>query len=307
MSIYVLFLLENRVTLGWPVHSAWPTWRLMPSLTARASAQPSRKSWKRCIEISWSGWGDRRWQKMTEGHSNAIAMRSTSLEDHRSSKVRMNKSDLSPRNVGSHYHTLVLDALGFSGWLFAICNKLLESSCCLLMLCLLAASAWEAGVIFCSINEAIKDRSQLVTNSGRADRIWCMRGTPRIGQEVPGIGCSNRGQLLCGFEQVRRLSHCRCRLMFAGTCCIAMVKVLRFVDFRNVTASHDCKRFPCLHVIFAYLCKLSASRCPCSAVFSDGSFCYIPKGTTCPMEISTYFRINNKEQQWDQCRLPSQV
>jgi len=32
-----------------------------------------------------------------------------------------------------------------------------------------------------------------------------------------------------------------------------------------------------------------------SAVFSDGSFCYIPKGTKCPMEISTYFRINNKE------------
>mmetsp|Transcript_36917 Transcript_36917/g.102512 ORF Transcript_36917/g.102512 Transcript_36917/m.102512 type:complete len:583 (-) Transcript_36917:184-1932(-) len=32
-----------------------------------------------------------------------------------------------------------------------------------------------------------------------------------------------------------------------------------------------------------------------SAVFSDGSFCYIPKNTRCPMEISTYFRINNKE------------
>jgi len=32
-----------------------------------------------------------------------------------------------------------------------------------------------------------------------------------------------------------------------------------------------------------------------SAVFSDGSFCYIPKGTKCPMEISTYFRINNEE------------
>jgi|TARA_B100000795_G_C22806829_1_gene445608 Fe-S cluster assembly protein SufB len=29
-----------------------------------------------------------------------------------------------------------------------------------------------------------------------------------------------------------------------------------------------------------------------SAVFSDGSFCYIPKGTRCPMELSTYFRIN---------------
>jgi Fe-S cluster assembly protein SufB len=31
-----------------------------------------------------------------------------------------------------------------------------------------------------------------------------------------------------------------------------------------------------------------------SAVFSDGSFCYIPKGTRCPMELSTYFRINEQ-------------
>jgi Fe-S cluster assembly protein SufB len=30
-----------------------------------------------------------------------------------------------------------------------------------------------------------------------------------------------------------------------------------------------------------------------AAVFSDGSFCYIPKGVRCPMELSTYFRINN--------------
>src|SRR5690606_1797984 len=29
-----------------------------------------------------------------------------------------------------------------------------------------------------------------------------------------------------------------------------------------------------------------------AAVFTDGSFCYIPKGVTCPMELSTYFRIN---------------
>jgi Fe-S cluster assembly protein SufB len=29
-----------------------------------------------------------------------------------------------------------------------------------------------------------------------------------------------------------------------------------------------------------------------SAVFSDGSFCYVPKGVKCPMELSTYFRIN---------------
>ena len=32
-----------------------------------------------------------------------------------------------------------------------------------------------------------------------------------------------------------------------------------------------------------------------SAVFSDGSFCYIPKGVKCPMELSTYFRINAKD------------
>lgn len=34
--------------------------------------------------------------------------------------------------------------------------------------------------------------------------------------------------------------------------------------------------------------------CLNSAVFSDGSFCYIPKGVRCPMELSTYFRINAK-------------
>jgi Fe-S cluster assembly scaffold protein SufB len=32
-----------------------------------------------------------------------------------------------------------------------------------------------------------------------------------------------------------------------------------------------------------------------SAIFSDGSFAYIPKGVRCPMELSTYFRINAKE------------
>jgi FeS assembly protein SufB len=32
-----------------------------------------------------------------------------------------------------------------------------------------------------------------------------------------------------------------------------------------------------------------------TAVFTDGSFCFIPKGVACPMELSTYFRINNEE------------
>ena len=35
--------------------------------------------------------------------------------------------------------------------------------------------------------------------------------------------------------------------------------------------------------------------CLNAAVFSDGSFVYIPKGVRCPMELSTYFRINDKE------------
>src|SRR5512143_702250 len=32
-----------------------------------------------------------------------------------------------------------------------------------------------------------------------------------------------------------------------------------------------------------------------SAVFTDGSFCFIPRGVRCPMELSTYFRINTQE------------
>ena len=32
-----------------------------------------------------------------------------------------------------------------------------------------------------------------------------------------------------------------------------------------------------------------------AAVFSDGSFVYVPKGVKCPMELSTYFRINASE------------
>lgn len=36
--------------------------------------------------------------------------------------------------------------------------------------------------------------------------------------------------------------------------------------------------------------------CLNAAVFSDGTFVYIPKGVRCPMELSTYFRINAKKQ-----------
>jgi len=32
-----------------------------------------------------------------------------------------------------------------------------------------------------------------------------------------------------------------------------------------------------------------------SAVFTDGSFCYIPKNVKCPLDLSTYFRINDQQ------------
>ena len=45
--------------------------------------------------------------------------------------------------------------------------------------------------------------------------------------------------------------------------------------------------------------------CLNSAVFSDGSFVYVPKGVRCPMELSTYFRINAKNTgQFEHHRLP---
>ena len=49
-----------------------------------------------------------------------------------------------------------------------------------------------------------------------------------------------------------------------------------------------------------YLCSVVPYRdnffaCLNTAVFTDGSFCFIPKGVRCPMDLSTYFRINQEE------------
>ena len=41
-----------------------------------------------------------------------------------------------------------------------------------------------------------------------------------------------------------------------------------------------------------FLTATISYACLNAAVFSDGSFCYVPKGVRCPMELSTYFRIN---------------
>ncbi len=49
-----------------------------------------------------------------------------------------------------------------------------------------------------------------------------------------------------------------------------------------------------------YLCSVVPYKdnyfaCLNTAVFTDGSFCYIPKGVTCPLDLSTYFRINEAQ------------
>ena len=63
-----------------------------------------------------------------------------------------------------------------------------------------------------------------------------------------------------------------------------------FCSFSEAVKEHP-------ELIKKYLGKVVPSKdnyfaCLNSAVFSDGSFCYIPKGVRCPMELSTYFRIN---------------
>lgn len=62
--------------------------------------------------------------------------------------------------------------------------------------------------------------------------------------------------------------------------------------------SEAIKKYP--HLVKEYLGKIvppgdNYFAALNSAVFSDGSFCYIPKNVKCPMELSTYFRINDQE------------
>ena len=63
-----------------------------------------------------------------------------------------------------------------------------------------------------------------------------------------------------------------------------------FCSFSEAVREHPELVEPYLGTVVPYTDNFFASlNC---AVFSDGSFCYIPKGVRCPMELSTYFRIN---------------
>src|SRR5581483_1175335 len=66
-----------------------------------------------------------------------------------------------------------------------------------------------------------------------------------------------------------------------------------FCSFSEAVHNHPELVEKYLGSVVAYTDKIFAALN--SAVFSDGAFCYIPKGVRCPMELSTYFRINAAE------------
>ena len=66
-----------------------------------------------------------------------------------------------------------------------------------------------------------------------------------------------------------------------------------FCSFSEAVQEHP-------ELVKKYLCSVVPYKdnyfaCLNTAVFTDGSFCYIPKGVRCPMDLSTYFRINEAE------------
>ena len=67
-------------------------------------------------------------------------------------------------------------------------------------------------------------------------------------------------------------------------------KGIIFCSFSDAVKEHPdlVQKYLCMAVPATYNFYAALN----SAVFSDGSFCYIPKGVRCPMELSTYFRIN---------------
>jgi len=67
-------------------------------------------------------------------------------------------------------------------------------------------------------------------------------------------------------------------------------KGITFCSFSEAVREHPDLVRKYLGVVVPYTDNFYAALN--SAVFSDGSFCYIPKGVRCPMELSTYFRIN---------------
>jgi len=65
-----------------------------------------------------------------------------------------------------------------------------------------------------------------------------------------------------------------------------------FCSFSEAVREHSALIQKYLGTVVPYTDNFFA--CLNAAVFTDGSFCYIPKGVRCPMELSTYFRINAK-------------
>ena len=74
-----------------------------------------------------------------------------------------------------------------------------------------------------------------------------------------------------------------------------IAKIWQKKELSSARSAKRCRNIPNLSKnISARWCLTRTIITPTlnSAVFTDGSFCYIPKGVRCPMELSTYFRIN---------------
>jgi Fe-S cluster assembly protein SufB len=111
---------------------------------------------------------------------------------------------------------------------------------------------------------------------------------PELRQTFEKLGISlNEQKLLTGvavdavFDSVSVATTCKAKLAERG---------IIFCSFSEAVQNHPELVRKHLGSVVPYNDNFFAALN--SAVFSDGSFCYIPKGVRCPMELSTYFRIN---------------
>ena len=143
----------------------------------------------------------------------------------------------------------------------------------------------KAGVIFCSISEAVKEFPDLVREH-LGSVVRCRSCPCSLSTSEPPRPCSPLAQVV---QSARTLASAA-----QTTSSVTIVVTLRIVLISSSTAEVSSHHSDLHHkndplqvpVGDNYFTALN------SAVFSDGSFVYVPEGVRCPMELSTYFRIN---------------
>ncbi len=103
------------------------------------------------------------------------------------------------------------------------------------------------------------------------------------------------------FLQCPSLGHAKCCFHQSHYCLFMQFsrRVLPLQQVLHVTGQHSSTMHPSPSTDWLLLPQVPPAdnyfAALNSAVFTDGSFVYIPKGVKCPMELSTYFRINAEE------------